>query len=570
MPEKMQGMGAIPGVGIGYIMKAGQALDGYLVAYQPGTVEEELEKLNNAVAEVADILEKSVEQMRAVGHDEQANIMEAHLFLAQDPMLTDGMTDKVQEMGNAPAAILASAAESAKIFQSMDDEYLRERAADVLDVSKRIAGKILGIKEPEVGDNMVILCGYEVEPSVIASVPDDKIAGVIMGQGSTTCHAVIIAKSRAIPTVVGMEHRLDAIPEGAFVIIDGHTGDIFVDPDEETIKEYEAKLAKQRADEERYAALKDLPAVTKDGVEVQLAANIGSPNDAENAAKYGNKGVGLFRSEFVFMGREDIPSEEMQFESYKKAVEACNGELCVIRTMDIGGDKPLPYLNIPHEDNPFLGYRAIRISLNRRDLFMPQLKAILRAGVYGRAAIMAPMIVSVDEILRLRSFVREAMQELEDEGKEYSKTVQLGIMVETPAAAVMTPIFAKYVDFFSIGTNDLVQYTLSVDRVNPNVGYLYNHFHPAVLQLIQRTIKSASDRGIWSGMCGEMASDPYAAVILMAMGISELSMSAPSIPRVKEMLRSVTYEEAQKHLAKVMEMETGEQVLKYLHEALTH
>lgn len=570
MPEKMQGMGAIPGVGIGYIMKAGQALDGYLAAYQPGTVEEELEKLNNAVAEVADILEKSVEQMRAVGHDEQANIMEAHLFLAQDPMLTDGMTDKVQEMGNAPAAILASAAESAKIFQSMDDEYLRERAADVLDVSKRIAGKILGIKEPEVGDNMVILCGYEVEPSVIASVPDDKIAGVIMGQGSTTCHAVIIAKSRAIPTVVGMEHRLDAIPEGAFVIIDGHTGDIFVDPDKETIKEYEAKLAKQRADEERYAALKDLPAVTKDGVEVQLAANIGSPNDAENAAKYGNKGVGLFRSEFVFMGREDIPSEEMQFESYKKAVEACNGELCVIRTMDIGGDKPLPYLNIPHEDNPFLGYRAIRISLNRRDLFMPQLKAILRAGVYGRAAIMAPMIVSVDEILRLRSFVREAMQELEDEGKEYSKTVQLGIMVETPAAAVMTPIFAKYVDFFSIGTNDLVQYTLSVDRVNPNVGYLYNHFHPAVLQLIQRTIKSASDRGIWSGMCGEMASDPYAAVILMAMGISELSMSAPSIPRVKEMLRSVTYEEAQKHLAKVMEMETGEQVLKYLHEALTH
>lgn len=570
MPEKMQGMGAIQGIGIGYIMKAGQALDGYLAAYQPGTVEEELEKLNSAVAEVADILEKSVEQMRAVGHDEQANIMEAHLFLAQDPMLTDGMTDKVQEMGNAPAAILASAAESAKIFQSMDDEYLRERAADVLDVSKRIAGKILGIKEPEVGDNMVILCGYEVEPSVIASVPDDKIAGVIMGQGSTTCHAVIIAKSRAIPTVVGMEHRLDAIPEGAFVIIDGHTGDIFVDPDEETIKEYEAKLAKQRADEERYAALKDLPAVTKDGVEVQLAANIGSPNDAENAAKYGNKGVGLFRSEFVFMGREDIPSEEMQFESYKKAVEACNGELCVIRTMDIGGDKPLPYLNIPHEDNPFLGYRAIRISLNRRDLFMPQLKAILRAGVYGRAAIMAPMIVSVDEILRLRSFVREAMQELEDEGKEYSKTVQLGIMVETPAAAVMTPIFAKYVDFFSIGTNDLVQYTLSVDRVNPNVGYLYNHFHPAVLQLIQRTIKSASDRGIWSGMCGEMASDPYAAVILMAMGISELSMSAPSIPRVKEMLRSVTYEEAQKHLAKVMEMETGEQVLKYLHEALTH
>ncbi len=569
MPEKLQGMGAIQGYAIGRILKAGQALDGYLAAYQPGTVEEEQEKLNKAVAQVAESLEKSVEQMRAVGHDEQANIMEAHMFLAQDPMLTDGMTDKIQEMGNAPAAILASANESAQIFQSMDDEYLRERAADVLDVSKRIAGLILGIKEPEVGEDMVVLCGYEVEPSVIAGVPDDKIAGVIMGQGSTTCHAVIIAKSRAIPTVVGMEHRVDDIPDGVKVVLDGREGIIILDPDEATLKEYEEKLARQREIEARYAALKDLPAVTKDGVEVQLAANIGSPNDAENAAKYGNRGVGLFRSEFVFMGREDIPSEEMQFESYKKAILACNGEMCVIRTMDIGGDKPLPYLNIPHEDNPFLGYRAIRISLNRRDLFMPQLKAILRAGVYGKAAIMAPMVVSVDEILRLRAFVREAMQELEDEGKEYSKNVQLGIMVETPAAAVMTPVFAKYVDFFSIGTNDLVQYTLSVDRVNPNVGYLYNHFHPAVLQLIQRTIKAANDKGIWSGMCGEMASDPYAAVILMAMGIHELSMSAPSIPRVKEMLRSVTFEEAQKHLEKVMEMETGEQVLKYLHEALT-
>ncbi|MBQ5846727.1 MAG: phosphoenolpyruvate--protein phosphotransferase [Selenomonadaceae bacterium] len=568
MPEKLQGMGAIPGVAIGKIMKAGQALDGHLAAYKPGTVEEELEKLNAAVAEVADVLEKSVEQMRAAGHDEQANIMEAHMFLAQDPMLTDGMTAKIEEMGNAPAAVLASAAESAAIFQSMDDEYLRERAADVLDVSKRIARKILGIKEPEVGEDMVVLCGYEVEPSVIAGVPDDKIAGVIMGQGSTTCHAVIIAKSRAIPTVVGIEHQTDEIPEGAKVVLDGNKGLIIIDPDPATLLEYMEKLKQQKEAEARYAALRDLPAVTKDGVEVQLAANIGSPNDAANAAKYGNRGVGLFRSEFVFMGREDIPSEEMQFESYKKAIEACNGELCVIRTMDIGGDKPLPYLNIPHEDNPFLGYRAIRISLNRRDLFMPQLKAILRAGVYGKAAIMAPMVVSVDEILRLRAFVREAMQELEDEGKEYSKSVQLGIMVETPAAAVMTPTFAKYVDFFSIGTNDLVQYTLSVDRVNPNVHYLYNHFHPAVLQLIHRTIKAANDHGIWAGMCGEMASDPYAAVILMAMGINELSMSAPSIPRVKEMIRSVTFEEAKGHLAKVMEMETGEQVLKYLQEAM--
>lgn len=568
MPEKFQGKGAIPGVAIGRIMLAGQALDGYLAAYQPGDADQEAAKLEQAVAAVAEFLEQSVAKMREDGHDEQADIMEAHSFLVQDPMLTDGMMDKTREMVNAPAAVLASAAESAAIFQAMDDEYLRERAADVLDVGKRIAKTILGIKDPDLGDEPVVLCGYEIEPSVIASVPDDKIGGVIMGQGSTTCHTVIIAKSRAITTIVGLEHKTDDIPEGAKVVLDGHTGLIIIDPDEETLKVYEAKLEQQRAEEARYAALKDLPAVTTDGVEIQLAANIGSPDDAVAAQKYGNHGVGLFRSEFLFMGREDIPSEDLQFESYKKAIEACKGEMCVIRTMDIGGDKPLPYLNIPHEDNPFLGYRAIRISLKRRDLFMPQLKAILRAGVYGKTGIMAPMVVSVDEVMQLRALVREAMQELDDEGKEYSKAVQLGIMVETPAAAVITPIIAKYVDFFSIGTNDLVQYTLSVDRINPNVGYLYNHFHPAVLQLIQRTIQSAQKQGIWSGMCGEMASDPYAAVILMAMGITELSMSAPSIPKVKEMLRSISFEEAKEHLAKVMELENGEAVMEYLHGAL--
>ena len=293
-------------------------------------------------------------------------------------------------------------------------------------------------------------------------------------------------------------------------------------------------------------------------------ANIGSHMDVDNALSYGAEGVGLFRSEFVFMGREEIPNEEDQFKAYKEAVEKCGGNLCVIRTMDIGGDKPLPYLNIPPEENPFLGYRAIRISLERRDLFLPQLKAILRAGVYGKAAIMVPMVINVGEFKKVKEFVKEAKVELAHENKAYADDVQVGIMVETPAAAIMTPVLAKYVDFFSIGTNDLVQYTLACDRGNANIAQLYNHFNPAVLRLIQTTIRSAKEAGIWAGMCGEMASDPHAAVLLLGMGISELSMSAPSIPRVKEKLRSVSSMEAKEILAGVMKMEDADEIKNYL------
>lgn len=387
-----------------------------------------------------------------------------------------------------------------------------------------------------------------------------------MGQGSTTCHAVIIAKSRAIITIVGLADRIDDIPDGATAILDGNEGVVIVDPTPQEQADYEQRIAEQRAQLLRYDALRDLPAEMTDGVCVRLAANIGLPKDAQAAVKYGNQGVGLFRSEFLFMGRDSAPSEELQYDNYKKAIMACNGELCVIRTMDIGGDKPLPYLHIPKEDNPFLGYRAVRISLEREDLFKPQLRAILRAGVYGKVAIMVPMITSVDEIKGVRAVLDKVREELTTEGMDFAKDVQLGIMVETPAAAVMTPVLVKYVDFFSIGTNDLVQYTLAVDRINPQVSTLYDHFHPAVLQLIQRTIKTGRDNGKWVGMCGEMASDPYAAIILMAMGISELSMSAPAIPRVKEKIRSISMAEAKDHLAKVMLLETGAEVREYLKE----
>ena len=570
MAEIIRGKGVISGIAMGKIMLAGQNLDGYLVNYKPEDKATEKQKAKDALTAVAEILRESIEKLKSKDMKEQAAIMEAHRMMVQDPMMADNIMAKIEELGNAPQGVLKAAEEQAVMFEQMEDEYFAARAVDLRDVGKRVAKYILGVKEPEIGDEKVILCGREIEPSVIAGMETEKIAGVLLGSGSTTAHAVIIAKARAIPTIVGLnkEDRIDRIADGDHVIMDGERGEIVINPAPEDIASYDEKIKKQKELAEHYAALKDLPAVTTDGVKVDLMANIGTHMDVDNALNYGAEGVGLFRSEFVFMGRQDIPTEEDQFKAYKEAIEKCKGKLCVIRTMDIGGDKPLPYLNIPEEENPFLGYRAVRISLQRRDLFLPQLKAILRAGVYGKAAIMIPMIINVAEFKKVKEFIEEAKLELAHEGKAYSDDVQVGIMVETPAAAIMTPVLAKYVDFFSMGTNDVVQYSLAVDRGNANISYLYNHFNPAVLRLVQRTITSARENGIWAGMCGEMASDPNAAVLLMAMGINELSMSAPSIPRVKEKIRSISSVKAKEILADVMTMEDGDDIRNYLQKIL--
>ncbi|MBR7024675.1 MAG: phosphoenolpyruvate--protein phosphotransferase [Selenomonadaceae bacterium] len=569
MAEKIKGKGVIAGIAVGNILLAGQNLDGYLAKYQPAKPAAEKKKAADALVAVAENLKKSIDDFNEQGLKEQAGILEAHRMMVEDPAMSGAIDEQIDVSGSAPKAVIDAYEAQAQIFEAMEDEYFRGRAVDMRDVGKRIAKYLLGIKDPEIVGK-VIVAGKDIEPSVIAGLPTDKIAGVILGVGSTTAHAVIIAKTRAIPTVVGVGDGIAQIANGDPVILDGETGEILIRPSDEERASYDEKIKKQEELKAHYAELKDKPAITLDGKEVELVANIGSPADADAAVKnYGATGVGLFRSEFVFMGKTDVPKEEDQFKEYKAAVEHCasvtHGEgLCVIRTMDIGGDKPLPYIQVGVEENPFLGYRAIRISLQRRDLFMPQLKAILRAGVYGKAAIMFPMVINVQEFLAAKKFVEEAKMELVHEGKEFSDNVQVGIMVETPAAAVMTPVLAKYVDFFSIGTNDLVQYTLAVDRGNAQISYLYNHFNPAVLRLIKRTIESANKEGKWAGMCGEMASDPNAAIILMAMGIKELSMSAPSIPKVKERIRNITLVKAKEILDKVMEMEDGDEIKNYL------
>ncbi len=563
MADKIKGKGVIAGIAVGSILLAGQNLDGYLVNYKPGKLDTEKKKAADALVKVADALRKSIDDFNEKGLKEQAGILEAHRMMVEDPAMSGLIEEKIDASKSAPKAVLDAYETQAQVFEAMEDEYFRGRAVDMRDVGKRIAKYLLGIKEPEIAGK-VIVAGKEIEPSVIAGLPTDKIAGVILGAGSTTAHAVIIAKTRAIPTVVGVGSGIDQMADGDPAILDGETGEILIRPSEAERKSYDKKIKKQEELKAHYAELKTLPAKTTDGVEVDLVANIGSPADVDAANDFGAQGVGLFRSEFVFMGKTDVPKEEDQFKEYKAAVEKCNGNLCVIRTMDIGGDKPLPYIQVDEEENPFLGYRAIRISLKRKDLFLPQLKAILRAGVYGKAAIMFPMVINVQEFLAAKEMVEEAKMELVHEGKDYADNVQVGIMVETPAAAVMAPILAKYVDFFSIGTNDLVQYTLAVDRGNAQISYLYNHFNPAVLRLIKRTIESANKEGKWAGMCGEMASDPNAAVLLMAMGIKELSMSAPSIPRVKERIRNITSAKAKEILDTVMEMEDGDKIKEYL------
>lgn len=568
MAESIRGKGVISGIAVGKVMIAGQNLDGYLAAYKPGSIAEEQGKAEAALTAVTEILLATIDRLRKEEQTEQAAILEAHRMMVQDPMMAENIKTKIEETGSAPQGILDAASDQAQLFEQMEDEYFAARAVDLRDVGKRIAKYVLGVKEPEIGAGQVILCGEEIEPSVVAGMPTDQIAGVILGSGSATSHVVIIAKARAIPTVLGIGDKINLIHDEDEIILDGSRGDIIIRPTEAERSLYQTKIEEQKKLAAHYAALKDLPAVTKDGVRIELTANIGTHMDVDNALTYGAEGVGLFRSEFVFMGSTTIPTEEDQFKAYRAAVEKCGGHICVIRTMDIGGDKPLPYLNIDPEENPFLGYRALRISLDRHDLFLPQIKAILRAGLYGKAAMMVPMVISVSEIQRVQKLVEQAKVELTHEGKEYSDDVQIGIMVETPAAAVVSPLLSQYVDFFSIGTNDLIQYTLAVDRGNAQIANLYNPFNPAVLRLIQRTIQSARERGIWAGMCGEMASDPYAAVILLGMGITELSMSAPSIPRVKEMIRSVTSTQAKELLADVMKMEHGVEIRAYLHKML--
>lgn len=558
----LQGIVAVPGVITGKVQWLSLTDDLVLHHYVQAAQDEEAKKYNLAhtasVQEVALIVETAKKDKRT----EQAEIMEAHLGIMSDPVLAENILAKIGQGASAPVAVKDTVEEIAQMFAGLENPYLRERATDVRDVGSRIVRALLGIKPTEFNASGIILCAADILPSVVAGLPRDKVVGLLLGQGSLTSHAVIMAKALGLPTLVGLGEQVQQIADGATAILDATNGQLIVSPAGEQLAAYGEKIKHEQGEQAQHMSRAQLPATTNDGKRIVVAANIGQPAEIVAAAHHGGEGVGLFRTEFLFMGRDSLPNEQEQFEAYKFVIEKCKGHLCVIRTLDIGGDKPLPYLAIPKEDNPFLGWRAIRISLKRTDIFRTQLRAILRAAAFGKTAIMLPMIVSISEIVQTKALLAQARAELYEEGEYVPADIPLGIMVETPAAAVMAHELAKECDFFSIGTNDLVQYTLAADRGNQNVSYLFDHFHPAVLRLIAMTVRAAHASKIWVGVCGEMAGDPLATKLLISLGVDELSMSAPAIPKIKHIISSIQSDDT--HARNILSLEGVERVREYL------
>ena len=497
--------------------------------------------------------EAAVEQLNSIHQralkslgEEKAAIFEGHLMILEDEELEEEIIDYLRSNKvNASVAASKIIDQQVEMLSEIDDEYLKERAGDIRDIGNRLIKNILGMHIVDLGDitEESILVAYDLTPSETAQLNLEKVLGFITDIGGRTSHTSIMARSLELPAIVGTNDVTARVNTGDYLILDAVNNRVYVNPTQaeiEELKTLEAKLAEEKAE---LAKLKDLPAVTLDGHKVDVVANIGTIRDCEGAHRNGAEGVGLYRTEFLFMDRDQLPSEEEQFIAYKEVVEAMEGRLVVLRTMDIGGDKELPYLNLPKEMNPFLGWRAIRIALDRREILRAQLRAVLRASAFGKLAVMFPMIISVEEIRELKSVLETLKAELRAEGKAFDENIQVGVMVETPSAAVNAKFLAKEVDFFSIGTNDLTQYTLAVDRGNELISHLYNPMSPSVLGLIKQVIDASHAEGKWTGMCGELAGDEGATLLLLGMGLDEFSMSAISVPRIKKLIRHVNYQE---------------------------
>ena len=495
--------------------------------------------------------------------EEKAAIFEGHLMILEDEELEEEILDYLRSNKvNAAVAANVIIDQQVAMLSEIDDEYLKERAGDIRDIGNRLIKNILGMHIVDLGEinEEAILVAYDLTPSETAQLNLDKVLGFVTDIGGRTSHTSIMARSLELPAIVGTNNVTELVNTGDFLILDALNNVVYVNPSQDEIqrlKTLQAKLAEEKAE---LAKLKDLPALTLDGHRVDVVANIGTIRDVEGAERNGAEGVGLYRTEFLFMDRDQLPTEEEQFIAYKEVVEAMNGNLVILRTMDIGGDKELPYLNLPKEMNPFLGWRAIRIALDRREILNAQLRAVLRASAYGRLAVMFPMIISVEEIRELKSVIEELKVELRNEGKDFDENIQIGVMVETPSAAVNAKFLAKEVDFFSIGTNDLTQYTLAVDRGNELISHLYNPMSPSVLSLIKQVIDASHAEGKWTGMCGELAGDENATILLLCMGLDEFSMSAISVPRIKKLIRNVNYQDAKLLAEKALQQPTAAEI----------
>lgn len=528
-------------------------------------------KIDAEIARFKDARQKSSEQLNAIMErakstlgEDKAAIFEGHIMLLEDEDLEQEVISRIQSKHSTADAAVQSVFETqAKELENLDDEYLKERAADIRDIGKRLLKNILGIEIVDLSaiNQPCILVATDLTPSETAQLNLDMVLGFITDAGGRTSHTSIMARSLEIPAIVGTSNATQAIKQGDFVILDAINNAIYINPDHATQEKLKQVQAKYIADKEELAKLKDLPAVTLDGHQVEICANIGTVRDIAGADRNGYEGVGLYRTEFLFMDRDAYPNEDEQFKAYKEVAESTNGLSVIVRTMDIGGDKDVPYMHLPKEENPFLGWRAIRICLDRKEILHAQLRAILRASAFGKLRIMFPMIISVEEIRILKSEINILKEQLTAEGKAFDKNIEVGVMIETPAAAVIAHHLAKEVDFFSIGTNDLTQYTLAVDRGNELISHLYNPLSPSVLTLIKKVIDASHKEGKWTGMCGELAGDERATILLLGMGLDEFSMSAVSIPKIKKLIRNTHFEEAKKLADNVLEKATSKEIM---------
>lgn len=562
----MKGIGVSPGIVIGKVLLKEE---NKIVIEKKNIIscEDEITRfktaMENSKVEIQEIYNNV---LKNIG-EEEATIFEAHLMILEDPEMSQQMEKEIQDNSvNAEWALKQTSETFIAMFEAMDNEYMKERAADIKDVTSRLMKKLLNIKEVNFGQlaSEVIIVANDLTPSDTSQIDKKKVLGFITEIGGRTSHSAIMARTLEIPAIVAVKDITKKVKNGDLIVFDGEEGLIFVNPEEKIVKQYEEKKAEYNKSQKELSLLIGKKSTTTDGVTVELAGNIGTPKDLESVLGNDCEGIGLFRSEFLYMDRKTAPSEEEQFAAYKEVAEKMKNKPVVIRTLDVGGDKELDYLNLPKEMNPFLGYRAIRVCLDKVDIFKTQLRAILRASAFGNVKIMFPMISSVEELRAAKVILEEVKTELHSEKIEFNESLEVGIMIEIPAAAIISDLLAKEVDFFSIGTNDLIQYTTAVDRMNEKISHLYNPFHPALLRLVKTVIDNAHSENKWVGMCGEVAGDPKLIPILIGMGLDEFSMSPISVLRARAIIRNISQEKMKDLALQVINLPTAVEVESFL------
>lgn len=561
-----KGIAGSEGIGIGKVV----IIEDHDITIETKHVPEtdsEIARLQEAIEKFVEITNKMADKMDETVGKKDADILRGHIQMLQDPMIEEQISSLiVAEKITAEMAVDQVLEQTAEMFSQIPDELLQQRATDFRDIKARMIKLLMGIEDVDISQVPAgtVLVAKDLTPSMTAGIKPENIEGILTEMGGKTSHSAILARAMEIPAVLSIEGICDIVKNGDTVVLDGTSGEALVNPEEDVVKEFEDKREQFAKDKALLKAYAGKPSVTKDGTKVELVCNIGKPEDAKKAVECDGEGIGLFRTEFLFMDRDSIPTEDEQFEAYKAVAETMKGKPVIIRTLDIGGDKDVPYLGLEKEENPFLGFRAIRFCLQRQDIYKTQLKALVKASAYGKIKIMVPLVTGVDELRQVKTMVADIMKEFDEKDVPYNKNIEIGVMMETPAACMMADALAKEAAFFSIGTNDLTGYTMAVDRGNAKVAYLYSTYNPAVLRAIKRIIECGRKEGIMVGMCGEAAADPKLIPLLLAFGLDEFSVSATSVLKTRKIISDCDVAACKELAEKVMQCITEEEVLKLL------